>query len=106
MRSKLNGILLFLIAAFLLLLSKSDFLYDLLGEWRMRRKSPQTNLQNPDSLRFERQRLEYQTKPKEFKNPVLYFEVVRIGELDFKSYQKSSKKIEDGSTPENASESN
>ncbi|SDE61763.1 hypothetical protein SAMN04487996_10634 [Dyadobacter soli] len=70
--------MLFLIAAFLLMISKSDFLYDLLGEWCMRRRSPQTNLQNPDSLRFERQHLEYQTKLKGFKNPVLYFEVVRI----------------------------
>lgn len=106
MKSKLNGLFLFIIATFLLVLSRKDLLYGFIDEWRMRRKNAETTEQNPNELRFEKQTLDYDSIQKKFKNPSLYFEVVRLGNIDFKSYKRNEKKVEDGDTEENASESN
>lgn len=106
MKSKLNGLILFIIATFLLIVSRKDLLYGIIDDWRMRRKEAQTTAQNPNELRFETQKLGYDSIQKSFKNPNLYFEVVRLGNIDFKSYKRNIKKVEDGDIAENASESN
>ncbi|MFL9831696.1 hypothetical protein ABS764_12640 [Flavobacterium sp. ST-87] len=105
MKSKLNGLILFIIATFLLVVSRKDLLYGFIDDWRIRRKDAQTTAQSPNELRFEKQRLDYDSIQKSFKNPNLYFEVVRLGNIDFKSYKRNVK-IEDGDNAENASESN
>jgi|GEM_PF-4201793 len=106
MKSKLNGLFLFIIATFLLVLSRKDLLYGFIDDWRMRRKTTQTTAQSPNELRFERQKLGFDSIQKTLKNPNLYFEVVRLGNIGFKSYKRNIKKVEDGDTAENASESN
>lgn len=106
MKSKMNGLILFIIATFLLVLSRKDSLYGFIDDWRMRRKNTQTTAQNPNELRFETQKLGFDSIQKSFKNPNLYFEVVRLGTIDFKSYKRNIKKVEDGDTAENASGSN
>lgn len=106
MKSKLNGLFLFIIATSLLVLSRKDLLSGFIDDWWMRRKNSQTTAQSPNELQFERQKLGFDSIQKSFKNPNLYFEVVRLVNIDFKSYKRTIKKVEDGDTAENASESN
>ncbi|GAA4789885.1 hypothetical protein GCM10023231_17290 [Olivibacter ginsenosidimutans] len=106
MKSKLKGLFLFIIATFLLGLSRKDLLYGWIDDWYMRKKIAETKSQNPNELRFETQKLDYDSLQKSFKNPNLYFEVVRLGHIDFNSYKRNVKKVEDGDIAENASESN
>lgn len=106
MKSKLNGLFLFIIATFLLVLSRKDLVSGFIDDWRMRRKNAQITAKKPHELRFETQKIGYDSIQKSFKNPNLYFEVVRLGHIDFKSYKTNAKKVEDGDIAEDASESN
>lgn len=106
MRSRLQGIILFGIAAFLLATSKKELVTSSIQEWRIRRKMIYDASESQRELVFDRQALEYDSMHQQFKNPELYFEIVRLGSIDFKKHMSSNKSIEDSSTAENASESN
>ncbi len=106
MKSKLRGVALLLVAFSLIILSRKDLLADILEEWRLQKKiRQQQSLETLKIHQFEVQKLIYDQPTQRLRNPVVYFQRVRLGEIDFSKYKRKSVKVEDGDQPEVATDS-
>jgi len=104
MQSRIRSLVLLIFAILLLLVGSRKEWNSWLEKWQNRKKAGTQNIkQELQKLEFEQQKLDFDSLSGKLHNPVLYFEVIRLGEVDFQTNSKIT--IESGNTIENASES-
>lgn len=103
---KLRSALLYLVSAVLFLAGNRGLWKNLGAEWKdyqkMRRQPRSVDVGNMD---FEVRRLEYDDGSGRLKNPLPYFQTIRLEKEDFKRHRQVKKHVESGHKAEHASES-
>ena len=103
---KMRGAVLLVIMVGLMLVTNIELLATVLEEWRETDKTH--NLKYKDIVQkhgFDRQRVVIDSLQHEFENTSIYFQKIRLGDIDFATYKQTNIKVEDGDIAENASES-
>ncbi len=103
---KPKHLFLYLLGIALLLFGNRDLWDELQESWEKEKKQKALVEANKDvEKRFETQRLQYDSISKTWKNPTYYFQIVNLGNLNFKALKKKGRTTVEIDDDENASDS-
>lgn len=103
---KFKHILLFAVGLLFLLFGNRKFWENYQQEKLKEKKRKDLIHANDDVVsRFETQKLVFDTITSKWKNPVVYFQTVNLGNVNYKALQKKGKTVIETNTTENASSS-
>ncbi|MEN4761040.1 hypothetical protein ABEG63_11955 [Chryseobacterium sp. C39-AII1] len=104
---KLQSVILYGIGVILLIFGNKEFFENLKEEKELAKEKERQALEaeNEKKKSFEVQKLEYDSAKSEWRNPNFYFQIVNVGNVNFKALKKNAKVQLETNDDEKASES-